>query len=91
MTGHSHDFSVSRGSRREHWPLVLPLLCGVYDSGDYMTFILLKMYFVQGIGVCGLYAYARYMRENTVYVSVSVTKTCHGAGNWQTADVCVCR
>ena len=105
MTGHSHDFSVSRGRSQEHWPPVLPLLCGVYGSGDYMTFILLKMRFcawymrMRVICICGVYAYAGYMcentvyinvsvMENTVYISVSVTETCHGAGNWQTADVC---
>jgi len=46
----------------EHWPLVLPPWCGVYDSADYTTIMLQKMRFcaaymrVQVIRVCGVYA-----------------------------------
>jgi len=61
------DLSHRWCAGREHWPLVLPPWCGVYDGADYTTFILQKPDFVRGICVCGLYAYAGYMRENTVY------------------------
>jgi len=66
LTGRSRDWSVSRviwGMRKqEHWPPALPEWCGVYNSVDYTTFILLKTQFctrhrhVWVMRVCGVYA-----------------------------------
>jgi len=37
-----------------------------YDGADYTTFTSPKTRFCRGIGMCGLYAYAGYMRKNMV-------------------------
>lgn len=42
--------------------------CGVYGGAGYLKFVLHKTLFLRGICICGLYAYAGYMRENEVCV-----------------------